>query len=434
MDEEEQQMRLFLKKADCCGCGACVDICQAHAIRMLQDKEGFYYPHVDGSLCVCCGKCEKVCPIKNQSQQNCANQYLGAQAKSETVRYSGSSGGIFPILAEYIINRNGVVYGAGYNSHTDSNRIEATHQEAGQDSGRMEVTHQEAGQDSGRMEAIHQETGQDSCGMEVIHQEAGHLEQLERIKKTKYVQSSMQGVFLSVKQRLKEDRWVLFCGTPCQAQALRLFLGQKYDKLILADLVCYGVPSPGIWGDYVKYLESRHHGKMTDFSFRDKRARDHGHTCAYVINGVEYAGSLYQDRFCRMYFTDYTLRPSCYSCKFCTVDRDSDLTLGDFWGIEKVRPDVDDGMGTSMLILHTDKAREIWNQVQKAANWFECGKEDLMQPRLREPVGMPGGRAWFMMLYKLLPFPLFIRLMDCRKGLWKRVGMRLWKGLWKKQG
>lgn len=371
-------MRLYLKNEDCCGCGACADICQKHAIHMLRDKEGFYYPHIDGSICVQCGKCEKVCPIKNQSHRKCSNQYLGAQAKRREVRYSSSSGGVFPILAEYVLNRKGVVYGAGYNSH-----------------------------------------------MEVIHQEAEHLEQLERMKETKYVQSSMQGIFLQAEQRLKENRLVLFCGTPCQVQALRLFLRQEYEKLILADLVCYGVPSPGIWGDYVKYLESKYHGKMTDFSFRDKRARDHGHTCAYVIDGMEYAGSLYQDRFCRMYFTDYTLRPSCYSCKFCTVDRDSDFTLGDFWGIEKVRPDVDDGMGTSMIILHTDKARKIWNQVQEAMNWFACEREDLMQPRLHMPVGMPGGRRLFMVLYSLLPFSLFIRLADDRKGLWKRLWGRI---------
>lgn len=358
-------MELYAKKEECCGCGACAEICQVHAIRMIRDKEGFAYPYADSSVCVHCGRCQKVCPVKDHSPEKCRNRYLGAQAKNEKVRYDSSSGGVFPVLAGYVLRQQGVVYGAGYNSH-----------------------------------------------MEVLHQAADDLEQLERIKRTKYVQSNMQNVFHDTQRHLKENRWVLFAGTPCQARALRLFLHREYDKLVVVDLVCYGVPSPGIWDDYVKYLEKKHHGKMTDFSFRDKRGRDHGHSYAYVINGMEYTGPLFRDRFCTMYFQNYTLRPSCYHCKFCTVDRDSDLTVGDFWGIEKVRPDMDDGMGTSMVILHTDKAEMVWDQVQEELNWFRCEKEDLMQPRLIRPSSMTIARRPYMLLYRTLPFSLLIRLID----------------------
>lgn len=406
-------MELYFKREECCGCGACVDVCRVQAVRMTQDGEGFLYPEIDRSICVHCGRCEEVCPVKKHTlpdevrrpagyvfrcdlgytltdkartlhrgmdygrpsenpSAECCNQYIGARAKSAAVRNSSSSGGMFSILAQYVLERKGVVFGAGYNSR-----------------------------------------------MEVVHRGAENLEQLEKIKRTKYVQSNMQGIFLKAEQCLKERRWVLFCGTPCQAQALRLFLGQEHDTLIVVDLVCYGVPSPGIWEDYVKYLEHRHQGKMTEFSFRDKRAQDHGHTCAYVINGEEYAGSLFQDRFCRMYFKNYILRPSCHSCKFCTVDRSSDFTIGDFWGIEKVRQDLNDGMGNSMMILHTEKAKRIWEEVREDADWFECTKEDLLQPRLTEPTVRAKGRRMFMLLYKLLPFFLFIRAVDDRTWIWK---------------
>lgn len=357
--------RLFFKKEECCGCGACADICPVHAVHMRRDQEGFVYPHIHVSACIHCGKCEKVCPIKNQVSKECSNQYFGAKAKDENVRYGSSSGGIFPILAEYALERNGVVYGAGYDS-----------------------------------------------GMRVVHQKAEDQEELERIKRTKYVQSDMAGIFLCVEQHLKEKRWVLFCGTPCQTQALRLFLEEEYERLILVDLVCYGVPSSGIWEDYVKYLERKRHGKMTDFSFRDKRACDHGHMSAYIINSREYVGALYQDPFCRMYFKNYILRPSCYSCKFCTVDRDSDLTIGDFWGIEHIRPDMDDGMGNSIVLLHTARAKKIWDQIQERMDCFECKKEDILQPRLLEPSSRPEGRTLFMALYLLLPSSLFIRWID----------------------
>lgn len=353
-------MNLYEEKKACCGCGACADSCPVDAISMKSDDEGFLYPQADREKCIGCGRCIQVCPLKAEKEARGQQSCFGAQAKRESVRGTSSSGGVFPILAEYVFRRQGVVYGAAY-----------------------------------------------SRDMKVVHREAGSAEELEALKRTKYVQSDLQGIYRSIRERLKEGRWVLFCGTPCQAHGLRLFLGEPHSRLITADLVCYGVPSPGIWRDYVKYLERKSGGKMTDFSFRDKRNRDNGHSRSYVAGGRERADSLYADIYSRMYFADYTIRPSCYECGYCTPDRHSDFTLGDFWGIEKVRPDRDDGMGTSLVILHTDKAREVWEQVKEELDWFSCSKKDVLQPRLKGPTEMPAGREGFMKRYKALPFSLF---------------------------
>lgn len=403
----------FAEKATCCGCSACADICQSSAIQMKEDEEGFFYPQLDKRLCTGCGLCGAVCPVKADSEGSDDNSgctvsktepiCFGAQAKDPAIRAASSSGGVFAALAGYVLSRQGVVYGAAFNEN-----------------------------------------------MEVVHQEVSSLEELEDIKKTKYVQSKMDGIYQKIAGKLREHKWVLFCGTPCQAQALRLFLNQSvfsrekgseeespsakgaafseetgssqrsdYDssfdsdqqpefgsRLIIADLVCYGVPSPGIWGSYVKYLEHKHRGKMTGFSFRDKRNKDNGHTCAYTIDTREHAGPLAADLYCRMYFANYILRPSCHKCQFCTTDRSSDLTLGDFWGIEKVRPEVDDKMGTSLVMLHTGQGRRIWDLIKEELSWFSCKREDLLQPRLIEPTPVAKRRRLFMKAYKTLPFSL----------------------------
>lgn len=356
-------MEFYTEKEDCCGCGACADVCPADAVCMTEDEEGFWYPQVDGSKCVDCGQCRQVCPVKNHSAEHRERLYFGVQAREQEKRYGSSSGGMFPILAEYMLRRGGVVYGAAFQEH-----------------------------------------------MEVVHREAHNLEELETLKKTKYVQSNLKGIYRRIRTQLNGGRWVLFCGTPCQTQALRLFLRKPYEKLVTADLVCYGAPSPGIWSSYVKYLEHKHHGTMTGFSFRDKRNRDNGHARSYVINGREYAGSLYGDAYCRMYFANVIVRPSCHSCGFCTADRNSDFTLGDFWGIERMKPDMDDGMGTSMVIVHTAQAQKIWEEVKEELSWFSCTKEDVLQPRLTGPTPAAKGRGMFMALYKILPFSLFLML------------------------
>ncbi len=355
---------LYVKKKECCGCGACVDVCRKDAVRMVIDREGFRYPKIDRELCVDCGRCKDVCPVKKMSPiKERSRQYFAVQAKDENVRYASSSGGMFPILAEYVFRQQGVVFGAAYDKN-----------------------------------------------MRVVHREIRSREELDSVKRTKYVQSSMKGIYRKIETRLKEEQWVLFCGTPCQTEGLRLYLKQPYPRLILADLVCYGVPSPGIWGDYVKHLEEKHGGKMTDFSFRDKRMRDSGHTCAYVIDGQEYSGSLYADEYCGMYFTNHILRPSCHDCKFCTVERNSDITIGDFWGIEKVKPEIDDGMGTSLVILHTEKARDIWEAVRDEVSWFACEERDVLQPRLTEPTEAAKSRGLFMALHRMLSFTQLLRL------------------------
>lgn len=355
-------MELYQKKEMCCGCGACAEICPPKAIKMIQDKEGFAYPQINSSACMECSKCRDVCPIKAQKSVIGEKLYMGAQAKEDKVRYSSSSGGVFSVLAQYVIGYQGIVYGAGYNED-----------------------------------------------MKVIHKGVEKQDHLDQIKRTKYVQSCMDGIYSQIERNLKEGRWVLFCGTPCQTNALMLFLNENYERLILVDLVCYGVPSPGIWNDYVRYLEYKHNGRLTDFSFRDKRNRDNGHVCSYRIDGKEYAGPLYEDLYCRIFFKNYSLRPSCYHCKFCTVNRQSDFTIGDFWGIEHVRPDMDDGMGTSMVIMHSEQAKKIWNEIMAELNWFACTKEDVLQPRLLEPTGSATSRKVFMWLYQVTSFRMIVK-------------------------
>lgn len=358
-------MKVNLKKEECCGCGACADICHMEAIQMVQDREGFKYPRVNKKICVNCGRCRRVCPLKNIEEKKYQQLYVGLQANNKQVRYSSSSGGAFYVLAQYVLEKGGVVYGAGYFDE-----------------------------------------------MVVKHRMVIDTDQLEQIRRTKYVQSDLQGIFHSVKKQLENKKWVLFCGTPCQVQALNLFLNKYYDSLILVDLVCYGVASPQIWRAYTKYVENVHKGKMTKFSFRDKRNRDNGHTCSYKIDDVEYEECLYNNIYCKMYFGNYILRPSCYECKFCTVNRKSDFTIGDFWGIENVKPDMDDGMGTSLMIVRTDKAKDIWNKIKTEVRWFECEKEDILQPRLCAPTEKKKGRWLFMVLYEFFSFSFIVKLVS----------------------
>ena len=350
----------------CTGCGACAAVCKERAITMKMDREGFRYPKINAALCIQCRQCGAVCVRRDGGGDSLSRTCWGARAKEPETRLLGSSGGILPLLADQVIQEGGVVFGAVLQKNGD-------------------VTHM----------GIHRR------------------EDIPLMTRTKYVQSELSQVWREIGPLLQEGRKVLFCGTPCQAAALRTYLGENRRGLILVDLICYGVPSPGIWRRYVRFLEKRYRGPFRSFAFRDKRGGDNGHTAVAEVGEETIVYSLYQDRFCRSYFKNINIRPSCFHCRYCTTQRASDITLGDFWGIERVKPEFDDGMGNSAVICHTAQGQRLWEAVRDKTQWFSCDEGDIAnssQPRLREPTEPSPRRGWYMGLYGRIPFRLWLRL------------------------
>lgn len=358
----------FHERAQCCGCSACMDACLQKAIVMQADKEGFCYPKIRRELCVKCGGCEKVCPWRGEENTEEFRKFLGAQAKKDELRRTSTSGGVFPVLAEYILRQGGAIYGAGFDS-----------------------------------------------SMRLTHQRADSHEELAQLTRSKYIQSDLAGVYQMISRDLRNKKSVLFVGTPCQTEAVRKFFGMSHPQLILVDLICYGVPSPGVWNDYVHYLEKKHKGKLNGFHFRDKRNRNNGHTVSYQIDSREFVNAYSKDPYIVMFNSNCMLRPSCHACKFCTPRRNSDITIGDFWGIEKKNPEMDDGMGASLVILHTRKAAQIWEAVRDCFNYIECSEQEALQPRLVSPTAVSGNRGLFFKLYRWAPFGLLVRLFSGRR-------------------
>lgn len=357
---------LFETKEDCCGCQACYEVCPNQAIEWKQDEEGFYYPQINYKKCVSCKKCLNVCPLKNRNINKEKVLCLGGQNKNMKIRESSSSGGLFSVFAQAILNSAGSVFAVGFDSN-----------------------------------------------LQVKHMEITEIKELDRVRRTKYVQSDINHTYSLIQSRLKKQKWVLFVGTPCQAQALINYLNKKYERLIIIDLICYGVPSPGIWEDYIYQISKKN--KILNFNFRDKRNHNNGHTVSWNTKKQEHVHPLMQDTFSKWYFQNLIIRPSCHSCPFTQIDRNSDITLGDFWGIEKVNSKFNDGMGNSLIILHSKKAREMWEKVKINCKFFSCTKEDILQPRLKEPTPRSKNRNRFMKLYKNLPFPILYYLYSIRK-------------------
>lgn len=328
-------VELFSEKSQCCGCMACADACPHNAVALKVDPEGFWYPEIKRELCVDCGRCRTVCPLTPGKPGKEPLRYLAAQAKDSALRKTSTSGAVFPLLAQVVLDQGGAVYGAGFDN-----------------------------------------------SMQVAHQRAADRSELNGLLQTKYVQSQTMGIFRRVREDLQDGRQVLFVGTPCQVEALRRFLGGECPALITVDLVCCGVPSPGLWASHTAYLERKYRGKLTQFQFRDKRGCDNGHTVSFRIGGQEYVEEEYSSNlFLTLYFSNYIIRPSCHACPFATVERGSDITIGDFWGIGKTAPELDDGMGTSLVMLRTERGTALWESIRNRVRQIECSRDLHPQPR-----------------------------------------------------
>lgn len=324
-------------KQDCCGCNACEQVCPTKCITMEFDEEGFKYPKVDINKCIGCNKCEKVCPViisvNNKNNENSVKpKTIGGWHKNDEVRKRSSSGGAFTLLAEYVLNNNGIVFGAALNKN-------------------LQVKH---------------------IGIETI-------DELDRLRGSKYVQSDTQDTYCKVKENLEMGRMVLFVGTSCQAAGLNSFLNKEYDKLFVCDFICHGVPSPLVFKKYIDYLETKYKDKVIDFKFRNKdmgwrqTGQQMGTAVKFKEKEIKRFMPAYKDSFMNGFLSDIYLRPSCHKCAFKTIPKNySDFTIADFWGVDSVVSDLNDKKGTSLVIFNTKKGEKLFEKIQDNFYFKEC--------------------------------------------------------------
>lgn len=327
---------LYKDKEDCFGCGACAAACRNGAVSMKEDSEGFLYPVIDEKLCADCGRCAEVCPAKAKLPHS-EGKIFAVRCKDERLLNQSTSGGAFTLLAREVLAKGGLVCGAVFDENFTVRHILS--------------------------------------------------ENTVPMRKSKYVQSELSDCYAKIEEALNRGRTVLFSGTPCQCHAMRLFFPEFADRLILVSLVCRGVQSPGLWQEYKEFISAD--GSLTAYDFRDKRNRDNGHTVSYAVDGDETAVPMTEDRLSRLYNLSLTYRPSCYSCPYTSPDNDFDLTIGDFWGVEKGLPQFADGKGTSLVIAHGPRGENLVSQIAENAEVIPCEREFAMQPALLHPAKEP---------------------------------------------
>lgn len=325
-------IQLIENKTACFGCNACQAVCSSDAIVMTADTEGFLYPQILEERCIECGRCVQICPGKNFADGPVGKAFA-LRCTDQQLLQKSSSGGAFSVLAQSVLQDGGLVCGAVFDEA-------------------FKVRH-------------------------VLS------ENIQPMRKSKYVQSDMSNVYEAITAALKEEKQVLFTGTPCQCDGIRRYFGSETKNLIIAALICRGVQSPGLWEDYVAYLSKD--DKLEAYCSRDKRVKNDGHTVAYCVGGRETAVSMGNDAFSRLYMKCLTLRPSCYQCPYTRWDLPFDLTIGDFWGVEKVFPDLADGKGTSLVIARTEAAQRLMERAKENALMREVERESAGQPALKEP-------------------------------------------------
>lgn len=331
------------EKNQCTGCNACVQVCPENCIILMEDKEGFYYPKIDKQKCTDCGLCLKKCVVHNskfiRKHLNNEPKILASWNLNENIRNDSSSGGVFTTLANHIIDNKGVVFGAAFDNN-----------------------------------------------LSLHHIEADTKEKISKLRGSKYLQSKIGTTYKEAKKYLKSGRKVLFSGTPCQIAGLCLYLGKHYENLYTVGLVCHGVPSPKVFKKYTQFLEKKYNSIIKSINFRDKsKGWKRYSTKIKFDNGFIYCNILNKDIFMRAFLSNLCLRPSCHNCKFTNIKRVSDITIGDFWGINRYKSSLDDDKGISLLLINSKKGQEIFNECNNNLFYEECDIEKSMQHNLKGP-------------------------------------------------
>lgn len=338
-------------KKDCTGCASCISSCPQNAISMHLSGDGFCYPSIEQESCINCGLCGKVCPVVGNFQKFYPQKVFLSWANDTKIRLNSSSGGVFSSIAENVLRRKGVVCGATYDEQ-----------------------------------------------MNVRHTIIDTLEDLPKLQGSKYVQSIIGEVFPRIKQILQENRIVYFVGTPCQVQGLKSFLRKEYPNLITSDLICHGVPPGELFKAQIRQLERNHNYKVKDFKFRSKDRFGQGCDIKVV---TEKGKSFYYNAELLPYFNGFwknlTLRECCYNCKYSSVERVGDITLGDYWLVKKVFPGTKTSKGCSLIFVNTEIGHRVINEISPNVFLKESTIEQAMlgQGQLKNPVPRPKARDFF---------------------------------------
>lgn len=320
------------EKPKCCGCAGCVNICAVKAITMKADHEGFLYPHVDEEKCTQCGLCDSVCPVINVKPETVIEQAAFLiQHNDLDIRKESTSGGAFTAIAKNVLDKSGVVFGAGFNDD-----------------------------------------------FVVVHQMVETIDGLKKFRNSKYVQSEIGETFTIAKHFLNEGRLVLFSGTPCQIEGLLQYLRKPFDNLITVDFVCRAVPSPLVWEKYKK-MRSKNR-TIQSALFRDKNPYGYNYSQISmkfkdenIYFGVE------SDPYLRAFFDNISDRPSCYECRFKKRYRTSDITLWDCYNVHKFSKDFDEDGGTTRALVHSQKGKDIISAISGTCNILAIGPDDAVE-------------------------------------------------------
>lgn len=345
---------MIIEKDKCCGCSVCANVCPKGCISMVSDFEGFLYSEIDKSKCIDCGLCKNKCPVLLSLKSDIAEENIpiafAVKAKDLELRLNSSSGGMFSLLANYVLKKEGVVCGAAMT--TDCKSVE--------------------------------------------HIIVDKPDELYKLRGSKYVQSSIDSVYKELLPIIKSGQTVLFSGTPCQIDGLRMFLGKDYDNLLLVEVICHGVPSPEILKNYINWQERKSGAQIVKIDFRHKKFgwTVFGNRLENSKRKVLYS-TLREDPYLLMFLRNYCLRPSCYNCHSKNFKPRADFSLGDYWGVKNVLPDFFDDKGISLVLLHNEKAKNIFEKLKSEMEYKEtdcmtalkyniCMLESVKKPKERD--------------------------------------------------
>lgn len=360
----------LVDKDKCCGCSACISVCPKGCISMSEDKEGFLYPIIDSVKCIDCGLCEKVCPVLHPLKNEAEPLVYAAINNDESIRMQSSSGGIFTLLAEYVIENGGVVFGACFDRDWN-----------------------------------------------VVHDYTETKEGLVRFRGSKYVQSNVGNSFSQVKIFLDAGREVLFSGTPCQVAGLKNYLRKPYPNLLTIDLVCHGVPSPDVWRKYLQETVCKAYrikknksavnicDYISDIKFRakDKGWKKYSFKIEYKDGRIE-INPFYENPYMNIFLSNLSLRPSCYVCPAKLNNVQSDITLADFWGVNKIDPNIDDDKGCGLLYINNKEKIGLLYSLQ--CMLFNQSFDNVVKynPSILYSVNKPGNRKFFFLVFRKIGF------------------------------